>query len=73
MMIGVRSAAPGKSWFLVIRSPASSAPLAKPAAASFENGSFTPRIAADVGLVLAVSTMNFSAVSAVRSTDGMIP
>jgi hypothetical protein len=47
--------------------------LAKPAAASLENGSLAPRTAALVGLVLALSTMNFSALSAVRSTDGIRP
>ena len=45
----------------------------KPAAASLENGSFAPRTAADAGFGLAKSTMNLSALSAVRSTAGMMP
>src|SRR3954453_13383894 len=71
--IGVRSASGGNSEFSTTFSPASLAPLAKPAAASLENGSLAPRIAADVALGLPRSTMYLSALSAVRSTDGMIP
>src|SRR3954447_3437171 len=71
--IGVRSALGGNSEFSTTFSPASLAPLAKPAAASLENGSLAPRTAALAGLVPALSTMNLSALSAVRSTDGMRP
>src|ERR671937_1686310 len=72
-MIGVRSAFGGNSEFSTTLSPASFAPLAKPAAASFEKGSLAPMIAADVGFGCPSWTMNLRALSAVRSTDGMMP
>src|SRR5919197_126087 len=49
-MIGVRSAFGGNSEFWTTLSPARCAPLAKPAAASFENGSVAPVIPPPGGL-----------------------
>src|ERR671934_475877 len=67
-MIGVRSAFGGNSEFSTTLSPTSFAPLAKPAAASFENGSFAPMIAADVGFGCPGPPMNLSALSAGQAT-----
>ena len=66
---GLRSAVGGNSE-LVVAQPGLLAPLAKPAAASFENGSLAPIIAADVGFGLAVSTMNLSALSGGKVDGG---